>query len=40
MRATITGFDLYAGGGIVKDSVLDDEWAETVMKMETMERLI
>lgn len=31
---------LYAGGGIVADSVLDDEWAETERKMGTIGRVV
>lgn len=31
---------LYAGGGLLKDSDLDEEWEETREKMETMRRLL
>lgn len=31
---------LYAGGGLLKDSVEEQEWQETEAKMETMKRLI
>lgn len=31
---------LYAGGGLLKDSVEDQEWLETEAKMETMKRLL
>lgn len=30
---------LYAGGGLLKESVLEDEWDETCRKLHTMERL-
>lgn len=37
----ITGNDctLYAGGGLLRDSVLDQEWHETEVKMQTMKAL-
>ena len=31
---------LYAGGGLLKDSVEEQEWLETEAKMETMKRLL
>lgn len=31
---------LYAGGGLLKDSVLEQEWAETEAKMQTMRRVL
>ncbi len=31
---------IYAGGGITKDSIAEDEWLETVAKMATMSRII
>ena len=31
---------LYAGGGLLKDSVLEQEWQETEAKLETMRRCI
>jgi isochorismate synthase len=31
---------LYAGGGLLKDSVGEQEWLETEAKMETMKRLL
>lgn len=34
------GYDLYAGGGLLKDSVEEMEWEETSAKMETMRFLI
>ena len=33
-------YHLYAGGGLLKDSVLEQEWAETEAKLETMKRCI
>ena len=33
-------YHLYAGGGLLKDSQLDLEWAETEAKLQTMRRLI
>ncbi len=29
----------FAGGGITKDSIAENEWAETVQKMQTMKTL-
>lgn len=34
------GCRLYAGGGLLKDSMADQEWAETEAKMETMRRVL
>jgi isochorismate synthase len=31
---------LYAGGGLLKDSTEEQEWAETEAKMETMRRIL
>ena len=31
---------LYAGGGLLRDSVMEQEWQETEAKLETMRRLI
>jgi isochorismate synthase len=31
---------LFAGGGLLKDSVEAQEWQETEAKMETMKRLL
>lgn len=33
-------YNLYAGGGLMPDSALDDEWAETQRKMEALGRCI
>ena len=33
-------FDLFAGGGLLKASQLDEEWHETEIKLDTMRRLI
>lgn len=35
-----THYHLYAGGGLLKDSVLEQEWQETEAKLETMRRCI
>lgn len=40
MRILKDGYRLYAGGGLLKDSVEQQEWAETEAKMETMLALI
>jgi len=34
------GYHLYAGGGLLRDSVMQQEWQETEAKLETMRRLI
>lgn len=34
------GYELYAGGGLLKDSEEQKEWEETVSKMETMRNII
>lgn len=34
------GYDLYAGGGLLEDSVEQQEWEETEAKMETMRRIL
>jgi isochorismate synthase len=31
---------LYAGGGLLRDSIFEQEWDETEAKMETMKKLI
>lgn len=36
MHITASDFRLYAGGGILKDSVMEQEWQETEAKMQTM----
>jgi isochorismate synthase len=33
-------YRLYAGGGILKDSQLEQEWQETEAKMQTMRNLL
>lgn len=40
MEILQNGYDLYAGGGLLKDSVEEMEWEETAAKMETMRLLI
>ena len=40
MRINRDGFSLYAGGGLLPDSNLETEWAETEDKMDTMRALI
>jgi isochorismate synthase len=32
-------YRLYAGGGLLRDSVEEQEWEETEAKLETMKRL-
>lgn len=34
------GCHLYAGGGLLRDSVMEQEWQETEAKLETMRRLL
>jgi isochorismate synthase len=34
------GYDLYAGGGLLRDSVEQQEWDETEAKLQTMRRII
>jgi isochorismate synthase len=33
-------YHLYAGGGLLKDSILEQEWLETEAKLETMRSLL
>lgn len=33
-------FDLYAGGGLLEESIMEKEWEETEAKMQTMKRVI
>ena len=33
-------FDLYAGGGLLEESIMEKEWDETEAKMQTMKRVI
>ena len=40
MQITDSQYRLYAGGGLLKDSVEEQEWMETEAKMETMRRVI
>lgn len=40
MQLFANGYQLYAGGGLLKDSVKELEWQETEAKMETMRRLL
>lgn len=40
MQITDQYCDLYAGGGLLKDSYCEDEWLETEAKLGTMERLL
>ncbi|MGM9723081.1 MAG: chorismate-binding protein [Prevotella sp.] len=40
MELLQSGYDLYAGGGILKDSEEQSEWEETVAKMATMREII
>ncbi len=40
MRLFQNGYRLYAGGGLLKDSVEEQEWLETETKMDTMRHII
>ncbi len=40
MHIEQTNFHLYAGGGLLKDSVLEQEWQETEAKMQTMRGIL
>lgn len=40
MRIEGNSYYLYAGGGLLKDSLEEQEWAETEAKMETMRRVL
>jgi isochorismate synthase len=40
MRIFQDGYRLYAGGGLLKDSVEEQEWHETEIKLDTMRNLI
>lgn len=40
MRIDDGGFDLFAGGGILRDSEMETEWRETRTKLQTMLRLV
>lgn len=40
MQLFENGYRLYAGGGLLKDSVEEQEWQETETKLDTMRRLL
>ena len=40
MNIDAAGYHLYAGGGLLRDSILEQEWMETEAKLETMRRLL
>ncbi len=40
MSIDASGYHLYAGGGLLRDSILEQEWMETEAKLETMRRLL
>ena len=40
MQVYADGFRLYAGGGLLRDSLEEQEWQETEAKLDTMRRLI
>ena len=40
MNIDSDGYHLYAGGGLLKDSIEEQEWQETEAKMETMRSLL
>ena len=40
MSIDAAGYHLYAGGGLLRDSILEQEWMETEAKLETMRRLL
>ena len=40
MQITDSQYRLYAGGGLLKDSVEEQEWLETEAKLETMRRVL
>ena len=40
MNITSEALTLYAGGGLLASSELEDEWQETEKKMRTMKNLI
>ena len=40
MQITDSQYRMYAGGGLLKDSVEEQEWQETEAKMETMRRVL
>lgn len=40
MNITQGGYHLYAGGGLLKDSTEEQEWAETEAKLQTMRKIL
>jgi isochorismate synthase len=40
MELLSDGYRLYAGGGLLPDSIEEQEWQETEAKMETMRNLL
>ena len=40
MQIVGSDYRLYAGGGLLRDSLLDQEWQETEAKMQAMRRLL
>jgi isochorismate synthase len=40
MQLFANGYRLYAGGGLLKDSVEELEWQETETKLDTMRRIL
>jgi isochorismate synthase len=40
MQLFENGYRLYAGGGLLKDSVEELEWQETETKLDTMRRIL
>jgi isochorismate synthase len=40
MQITENQYRLYAGGGLLKDSIEEQEWQETEAKLETMRQCI
>jgi len=34
------GYHLYAGGGLLRESTMEQEWRETEQKLETMRRVL
>ena len=40
MQLFKNAYRLYAGGGLLKDSIEEQEWQETETKLDTMRRII
>jgi isochorismate synthase len=40
MQVFVNGYRLYAGGGLLKDSIEEQEWQETETKLDTMRHII